>query len=362
MVDGRCESFHDYKTFFVPLLISLVFVGCLVCICVGCCWRRFSSDDFYHDPASPLDDEQIAGIPTAVYSAGMPGLGEDNDRCCICLENYEPGVLLRELPCGHFYHQECVDTWLRESGLCPLCKQPVFGPKEDHLYDGTTSFLDRVENDSAEEATPLLGAAANTDALASYGYGTGGTSTLNTYSLNADYLQLTNLAGSIPPSTSAGRLNPESASANTAPPLSSTATSDSSVSSPAPGPAPSAALSTSGASGSSSSSSSSGTSGTVPASQGTSSAVARGGAGEHVLSPATAIPRPSAVRRLILQAKDDPQFGPLSAGSLGEASGSLPTELVGGSFASENEFIGSSEDDGGDLYPSPNVSYDNYDF
>lgn len=49
--------------------------------------------------------------------------------CAICLDDFmaasatEPGCTVRELPCRHIFHPECVDTFLREnSSLCPLCK------------------------------------------------------------------------------------------------------------------------------------------------------------------------------------------------------------------------------------------------
>lgn len=48
--------------------------------------------------------------------------------CAICLEDYESAVsVIRELPCGHIFHPECIDTFLSEnSSLCPMCKKSVF--------------------------------------------------------------------------------------------------------------------------------------------------------------------------------------------------------------------------------------------
>lgn len=44
--------------------------------------------------------------------------------CEICLEPYENRVtIIRELPCGHIFHPECIDEFLHEiSSLCPICK------------------------------------------------------------------------------------------------------------------------------------------------------------------------------------------------------------------------------------------------
>ncbi|KAI7100897.1 hypothetical protein KC324_g21039 [Hortaea werneckii] len=50
--------------------------------------------------------------------------------CAICLDDYVPvsaeseGTTVRELPCHHIFHPECVDAFLKEnSSLCPICKR-----------------------------------------------------------------------------------------------------------------------------------------------------------------------------------------------------------------------------------------------
>ncbi|CAL3973692.1 unnamed protein product [Diplocarpon coronariae] len=45
--------------------------------------------------------------------------------CAICLEDFESRVSeIRELPCGHIFHPDCIDTFLANtSSLCPMCKK-----------------------------------------------------------------------------------------------------------------------------------------------------------------------------------------------------------------------------------------------
>ena len=48
--------------------------------------------------------------------------GETGETCNICFEDYESGDTYRVLPCGHRFHIECIDKWLRSTSLrCPLC-------------------------------------------------------------------------------------------------------------------------------------------------------------------------------------------------------------------------------------------------
>lgn len=51
--------------------------------------------------------------PVATYS---------NDSCSVCLEEYKEGEPLLQLTCGHVYHQECIDLWLKENCVCPCCR------------------------------------------------------------------------------------------------------------------------------------------------------------------------------------------------------------------------------------------------
>lgn len=47
------------------------------------------------------------------------------DECTICTCNYEDTDQLILLPCGHYYHKDCIGRWLKEYDYtCPVCKQP----------------------------------------------------------------------------------------------------------------------------------------------------------------------------------------------------------------------------------------------
>ncbi|XP_004306831.1 PREDICTED: E3 ubiquitin-protein ligase At4g11680 [Fragaria vesca subsp. vesca] len=57
-------------------------------------------------------------------------ISQDHD-CCICLEVYQNGEELRQLPCHHRFHCACIDKWLRKRTICPMCKfdflKPIYG-------------------------------------------------------------------------------------------------------------------------------------------------------------------------------------------------------------------------------------------
>lgn len=52
---------------------------------------------------------------------------KDKVQCCLCLEDYVTGDDLTTLPCLHVFHYDCVVQWLRNKGVCPIDRIPVFG-------------------------------------------------------------------------------------------------------------------------------------------------------------------------------------------------------------------------------------------
>lgn len=72
-------------------------------------------------------------VNSGTGDGGVVAAGTDKERtisgedavCCICLAKYAHNDELRELPCSHFFHKECVDKWLKINALCPLCKCEV---------------------------------------------------------------------------------------------------------------------------------------------------------------------------------------------------------------------------------------------
>ena len=61
------------------------------------------------------------------------------DECSICLEPYN-------LPCGHTYHKECIDEWLKKHNTCPGCRRhslQVFVNLE--IIDGKIRCMQVVE-------------------------------------------------------------------------------------------------------------------------------------------------------------------------------------------------------------------------
>jgi hypothetical protein len=66
--------------------------------------------------------EEIAALPNRRYrDIKCTALGSNHTACVVCCSEYADRDLCRILPCGHHFHQHCVDKWLLRSTRCPLC-------------------------------------------------------------------------------------------------------------------------------------------------------------------------------------------------------------------------------------------------
>ncbi|XP_072999443.1 E3 ubiquitin-protein ligase At1g12760-like [Typha latifolia] len=131
---------------------AMPFILCaMICCCLPCIISimGFREDMNYNRGAS---SESINALPTYKFKSkrnpsgeqsdvnledlgdgGILAAGTDKERiisaedavCCICLAKYMDNDELRELPCTHYFHVECVDKWLKINALCPLCKSEV---------------------------------------------------------------------------------------------------------------------------------------------------------------------------------------------------------------------------------------------
>jgi len=84
---------------------------------------------FYHTfqtqgapPEKPKGATQslIDSIPCETFSSDS-----SDSSCAVCLSDFEGGDKLRRLPCNHSFHTGCVDKWLKQNKVCPLCVQDV---------------------------------------------------------------------------------------------------------------------------------------------------------------------------------------------------------------------------------------------
>ncbi|KAJ3144043.1 hypothetical protein HK101_002866 [Irineochytrium annulatum] len=84
-----------------------------------------------------LSDTMIQSLPVKIYrkpddagvgggsGSGFASGSEEDNKCAICLSEFEGGEELTGLPCCHYLHKECLDPWLKVNKVCPICRTQV---------------------------------------------------------------------------------------------------------------------------------------------------------------------------------------------------------------------------------------------
>mmetsp|Transcript_36128 Transcript_36128/g.84657 ORF Transcript_36128/g.84657 Transcript_36128/m.84657 type:complete len:285 (-) Transcript_36128:106-960(-) len=78
------------------------------------------------NPPKPKGASQtiIDQMPLLEFSSEMQAT-EKELSCAVCLSDFIEGDVLRQLPCSHHFHKQCIDRWLKRNKVCPLCLQDI---------------------------------------------------------------------------------------------------------------------------------------------------------------------------------------------------------------------------------------------
>lgn len=75
--------------------------------------------------AARVPQDKLANIPITKFRKKSQTKEGEEEKCPICLVEFNDMEEIRYLPCKHIYHPSCIDTWLVKNSACPLCKQDV---------------------------------------------------------------------------------------------------------------------------------------------------------------------------------------------------------------------------------------------
>lgn len=84
-------------------------------------WLAFEILGLHLENKKHLSTTTLQNLPFLIFK---PGTG-DEQRCSICLIDFEEGEKLSLIPCFHRFHTECITPWLEENPSCPICRHEV---------------------------------------------------------------------------------------------------------------------------------------------------------------------------------------------------------------------------------------------
>ncbi|CAD5172552.1 unnamed protein product [Musa acuminata subsp. malaccensis] len=122
------KNFHVHGGALLNLIllisVSVLLSSTLLCLLVRWAYRHSrrtaETGSVSMAPAAGLEPQIIGSFPVHLHRAS--GTGEEA-QCSICLSSVLEGDKMKVLPsCGHGFHVECIDEWLRAQTSCPLCR------------------------------------------------------------------------------------------------------------------------------------------------------------------------------------------------------------------------------------------------
>lgn len=73
-----------------------------------------------------VNDDALDELTLLEYVQLEDELQKKIDKCAICLSEFEKSDTVRIMKCDHFYHQACIDTYLKNyNNKCPMCRDSV---------------------------------------------------------------------------------------------------------------------------------------------------------------------------------------------------------------------------------------------
>jgi hypothetical protein len=68
-----------------------------------------------------VSHDKLTKLITTTHDRGkQQGVCLENS-CTVCQEEYRGQDSIMQLPCKHWFHQECISKWLQGSKMCPVC-------------------------------------------------------------------------------------------------------------------------------------------------------------------------------------------------------------------------------------------------
>ncbi|OWM65388.1 putative RING-H2 finger protein ATL50 [Punica granatum] len=132
----------------IVLSVVLLILGIAVFVVIHICIvRRLFRPDYHSgvldsdsssgrrlgSPTPKMSSQDLSRLPCFDHmdmgEGGRGGINGNNADCAVCLESFKGSEKCRLLPdCGHYFHAQCIDSWLLKTPICPICRASIHSP------------------------------------------------------------------------------------------------------------------------------------------------------------------------------------------------------------------------------------------
>ncbi|GLT29817.1 hypothetical protein SLA2020_046600 [Shorea laevis] len=93
--------------------------------------QQLSENDPNRHGPPPASESAINSLPRVKITDQL--LNSEMNQCTVCKDDFEEGALVKQMPCKHLYHEECLFPWLKSHNSCPVCRYEL--PTDDEEYN-----------------------------------------------------------------------------------------------------------------------------------------------------------------------------------------------------------------------------------
>ncbi|GAV72272.1 zf-RING_2 domain-containing protein/zf-RING_3 domain-containing protein, partial [Cephalotus follicularis] len=79
----------------------------------------------------PASKSAIESLKTVKVTEQV--MESEMNQCAVCKDAFERGNEVKQMPCKHIYHEECILPWLEMHNSCPVCRYEL--PTDDPDYE-----------------------------------------------------------------------------------------------------------------------------------------------------------------------------------------------------------------------------------
>lgn len=129
-MDGHEASSYDFLMLFTVCFgygMYFAVIAVIVCIvpiflCMLCCCRASLTSSMRG--WKPTSESILSRLTRTKFRADTH---EAMQECIICSVEFAEGDNLITLNCDarHYFHAGCIEQWLKQNGICPICRTPA---------------------------------------------------------------------------------------------------------------------------------------------------------------------------------------------------------------------------------------------
>eukprot|EP01083_Nonionella_stella_P071617 192499_1 len=99
-----------------------------------------------HGPP-PAAKSSVDQLPEVEIQASLT-----SSDCAVCKESFSVGEKVKEMPCEHLYHADCILPWLQRHNTCPVCRYEL--PTDNQFYEARRQLREQQQRDNNSTQPP----------------------------------------------------------------------------------------------------------------------------------------------------------------------------------------------------------------